>query len=68
MKLAEHNAAFGAKRRPDEIVLCNTMGYGEISQYDSRCSWCWLGHDHRWATHDQSINTFCACEADHAGK
>lgn len=51
----EHNKHWQANRQTGESVLCNTLGYGEISQYDSRCASCWLGHDHTWQKHDDSI-------------
>jgi hypothetical protein len=55
MTREEHNAAFGVNRQPEEPVSCNTLGYGEISQYDPDCAPCWLGHSHTWEKHDQSI-------------
>jgi hypothetical protein len=58
MKRQEHNRIWMTNREPGEDVLCNTVGYGEISQYDSRCSSCWLGHDHTWDQHDTSITRF----------
>lgn len=51
----EHNEQWNAHRRGDEEVLCSTFGYGEISQYDSRCSSCWLHHSHTWDHHDARI-------------
>jgi hypothetical protein len=52
MTRAEHNEKWHTDRQPDEQVLCNTIGYGELSQYDERCPACWLGHQHTWSMHD----------------
>ena len=55
MTREEHNNHFGVNRDPEEHVLCNTGGYGELSQYDPLCCACWLGHPHTWAEHDSSV-------------
>jgi hypothetical protein len=55
MTREEHNAAFRVDRQPNELVYCNTLGYGELSQYGSDCAPCWLGHSHTWEEHDRSI-------------
>lgn len=51
----QHNEHFNASRTPKDDVYSMTFGYGEISQYDSRCASCWLGHSHNWEKHDASI-------------
>ena len=53
MTRLEHNAHWSADREPDNYVCCNLSGYGELDQYDPHCPACWLGHAHKWATHDQ---------------
>ena len=53
MTREEHNTRFGVNREPGEWVSCNLFGYGELSQYDSDCPACWLGHRHNWAEHDE---------------
>lgn len=55
MTRQEHNAHWKANRTAAEPVYCNTIGYGELSQYDARCPACWLGHSHAWEQHDASI-------------
>ena len=56
MTREEHNTHWGSERKAEEDVLCNTFGYGEISQYDAKCPSCWLGHSHTWAQHDASLS------------
>lgn len=55
MLMNEHNAYWGVKRKPEDTVCCNTLVYGELSQYDPECPACWLGHRHTWAEHDAWI-------------
>ena len=55
MLRAEHNQAWGVNRQPNEQVCSHLHGYGEMSQYDSRCHNCWLGHPHTGAEHDRTI-------------
>ncbi len=55
MKLSEHNAKYQVKRFPQEFVNCHTIGYGEFSQYDSECVYCFLGHSHTWFDHDAEL-------------
>lgn len=56
MTRTQHNAYYQADRQPEEQVHCNTLGYGELSQYDPACHQCWLGHRHTWKEHDKNIN------------
>ncbi len=51
----EHNRRWGVDRKPGDPVHCNTLGYGEFSQYDPLCPSCWLGHQHTWAKHDRAL-------------
>ena len=55
MTRAEHNQHWDANRKADEQVLCNLIGYGEMSQYDPKCAACWLGHKHTWKKHDRYL-------------
>ncbi len=55
MTRAEHNAHYGVARQRNEQVCSATFGYGELSQYDARCSCCWVGCPHDWDRHDASI-------------
>lgn len=68
MTRQEHNAHWGVERQPGETVFCNTLGYGEISQYDPKCPSCWLGHSHTWEKHDASLIACRAAEAEHANR
>jgi hypothetical protein len=40
MTREEQNAAFRVNRQSKEPVYCNTLGYGERSQYDPDCAPC----------------------------
>lgn len=58
MTREEHNAHWQAARKPTDIVYCNTLGYGELSQYDSRCGACWLRAAHTWERHDTYLRAY----------
>lgn len=66
MTLEEHNKSWKVNRQLHDLVLCHTLGYGEISQYDPLCSSCWLGADHNWARHDRQILERRRQDAEHA--
>lgn len=51
----KHNRQHGVSRKEGDTVFCNTLGYGELSQYDPECAPCWLGHQHTWAVHDAHL-------------
>lgn len=55
MTRQKHNAYYQVDRKPDERVHCNTLGYGELSQYDSECGHCWYGTSHTWEQHDRCL-------------
>lgn len=55
MTRREHNARWNAARQMTERVLCSTIGYGELSQYDPLCASCWLGQSHIWVDHDRMV-------------
>ncbi len=55
MNRTEHNTTYNVNRLPQERVNCHTIGYGEFSQYDSLCVYCYLGHEHTWQEHDNEI-------------
>lgn len=68
MTREEHNAHFGVDRQPGEQVYCNTLGYGEFSQYDPDCAACWLGHRHNWEKHDRYVLGHRKAVAEHAAR
>lgn len=65
MTREEHNAHWKVDRQPEDTVFCNTLGYGEISQYDPECASCWLGHSHTWEKHDASLMGARAAKEEH---
>lgn len=55
MTRLEHNAKWNANRQPDDQVRCHLLANDELSQYDSRCAACYLGHAHTWREHDANL-------------